>query len=58
MASSSQSTKAIAKMFQETKYNFKSVFSSLTKLPFKLMITDYSWETMHAAVEIFFKEDI
>jgi hypothetical protein len=58
MASSSQSTKAIAEMFQKTKYNFKSVFSSVTNLQFKLMITDYSWATMHAAVEIFFIVDI
>ena len=57
MATSRHDTFSISEMFNVFVYNYKKLFPS-DLLIFRLLISDFSWATMHAALTSFNKEDM
>ena len=46
-------TSSIAKLPQRFKYDYMSLFPSDSASIFKLLISDFSWATIHAVLEVF-----
>ena len=57
MATSRHDTYSISEMFNLFIYNYKKIFPS-DGLIFRLLISDFSWATMHAALSSFNMEDM